>query len=277
MYSPDKQGDYTPKSGVQNFLVQWLTDALATPNSEVTKVSQPAEEYVLLLEVMMADRPGCPRPPTFSWNSSIILHILKRDPALRDLEHVQVDGPGTVYLFFYDKQGHKGLKKEATENIQPHITEAFSEWISHSAHFVATPLPLAEGWHRATTALGRHHPKSRTDQLDHPASHGLLRESDSTPQLVGGAPPDTMWAGQMDDGISPSLRVPGSPPQGRPQNSAPPEMAGETHRHPHQGGMAQTQMDTPLSIRCQGPIVITGGGITRNVWHWHVWTCQYLN
>ena len=110
MYSPDKQGDYTPKSGVQNFLVQWLTDALATPNSEVTKVSQPAEEYVLLLEVMMVDRPGCPRPPTFSWNSSIILHILKRDPALRDLEHVQVDGPGTVYLFFYDKQGHKGLK-----------------------------------------------------------------------------------------------------------------------------------------------------------------------
>ena len=48
----------------------------------------------------------------------MVLHILKRDPMLRDLEHVQVDGPGTTYLFFYDKQGCKGLKQEIMENMQ---------------------------------------------------------------------------------------------------------------------------------------------------------------
>ena len=77
----------------------------------------------------------------FYWNSGMVPHILKRDPALRDLEHVQVDGPGTAYLFFYDKQGHKGLRQEVVENIQAHIAEM---WISHSTHFVATLLPLVE-------------------------------------------------------------------------------------------------------------------------------------
>ena len=76
----------------------------------------------------------------------MVLHILKGDPALRDLEHVQVDGPGTAYLFFYDKQGHKGLKQEVAENLRVHVVEVFSEWISCSAHFVARLLPLAEGW-----------------------------------------------------------------------------------------------------------------------------------
>ena len=59
----------------------------------------------------------------------MVLHILKRDPTLSDLEYVQVDGPSTAYLFFYDKHGCKGLKQETVENIQMHITEAFSEWI----------------------------------------------------------------------------------------------------------------------------------------------------
>ena len=156
----------------------------------MTEVPQPAEEYALLLEVVMADQPGCPWPPVFSWNSGMVLHVLKRDPTLRDLEHVQVDGPGTAYLFFYDKQGQKGLKKETTENIQGHIAEVFSEWISHSAHFVATLLPFAEGWSSATAALGRCHPKSWTDQLDHPTLHGLSSKSDSTLQLVHSAPPE---------------------------------------------------------------------------------------
>ena len=39
----------------------------------------------------------------------MVMHILKSDPVLRELEHVQVDGPGTAYLFFYDKQGCQGL------------------------------------------------------------------------------------------------------------------------------------------------------------------------
>ena len=37
--------------------------------------------------------------PGISWNTGMVLHILKGDPMLQDLEHVQVDGPGTTYLF----------------------------------------------------------------------------------------------------------------------------------------------------------------------------------
>ena len=68
MYLPDNQGGYVPESGTQNFSVQGLSDALTSLESEVTVVQPPAEEYTLLLEVTMADQPGCLHPPTFSWN-----------------------------------------------------------------------------------------------------------------------------------------------------------------------------------------------------------------
>ena len=74
------------------------------------------------------------------------MHVLKSDPVLRELEHVQVDGPGTAYLFFYDKQGHRGLGQDATHAVQTHVEEAFSEWISHSAHFTISLFPLMEVW-----------------------------------------------------------------------------------------------------------------------------------
>ena len=73
--------------------------------SEVTVVQPPSEEYALMLEVTMADHPGHPCPPAFSWNVGMVMHILKGDPTLRDLEDVQVDSPYVAYLFF-DKQGH---------------------------------------------------------------------------------------------------------------------------------------------------------------------------
>ena len=57
----------------------------------------------------------------------MVLHILKGDPTLRDLEHIQVDGPGMAYLFFYDKQGHQGLKQDTVETLRAHVAEAFSE------------------------------------------------------------------------------------------------------------------------------------------------------
>ena len=131
--------------------------------------------------------------------------VLKRDSTLRDLEHVQVDGPGMAYLFFYDKQGQRGLKKETAENLQAHVAEAFPKWISHSANFVATLLPLVEGWSRATVALGKCHPRSWTDQLDHPVLHGLSSESDSMPHLVGGVPPKMVQSGLVGHGDSHSL------------------------------------------------------------------------
>ena len=77
------------------------------------------------------------------------MHVLKSDPTLWDLEYIQVDRPGTAYLFFYDKQGRRGLVLEAAHTLRVHMGDAFSEWISHPSHFVVNPIPLVEGWHRA--------------------------------------------------------------------------------------------------------------------------------
>ena len=56
MYSPDEQGEYTPLDGTPRFFVQGLSDALADVREGNTE--PPAEEYAMMLEVMMADRPG---------------------------------------------------------------------------------------------------------------------------------------------------------------------------------------------------------------------------
>ena len=61
---------------------------------------------IIQLEVTMADQPSRPHPPAFSQNAGMVLHVLKSDPALRELEHIQVDGPGLAYLFVYDRHGH---------------------------------------------------------------------------------------------------------------------------------------------------------------------------
>ena len=153
MYSPDDQGEYVPEVGAPTFSVQGLSDVLTALDTEVTIVQPPSEEFTLLLEVMMADHPGCPSPSTFSWNVGMVMHSLKGDPVLRDLEHIQVDGPGMAYLFFFEKQGHRGLAFNAAQTLRTHVGEAFAEWISCSAHFAVIPLPLVEGWHRAVAAL----------------------------------------------------------------------------------------------------------------------------
>ena len=36
---------------------------------------------------MMADHPGWSCPLAFSWNGGMVQHVLKSDPALRELEH----------------------------------------------------------------------------------------------------------------------------------------------------------------------------------------------
>ena len=68
MYSPDDQGEYAPDLRAHNFSIQGLSDALRALESEVTVVQPQSEEYALLLEVTMADHPGCPHPPMFCWN-----------------------------------------------------------------------------------------------------------------------------------------------------------------------------------------------------------------
>ena len=101
MYSQDNQREYMPLDEAPHFSIQGLSDMLADVGEGAGETS--VEEYAMMLEVMMADHPGQPCPPAFSWNMGMVMHILKSDPVLWELEHVQVDGPGIAYLFFYDK------------------------------------------------------------------------------------------------------------------------------------------------------------------------------
>ena len=140
-----------------------------------------------MLEVMMADRPGRPCPPAFSWNAGMVMHVLKSNPVLQELEHVQVDGPGTVYLFFYDKQGHWGLGQDAADAVQTHVEEAFSEWILCSAHFNISLLPLMEAWWWSVAAFDHRRLRSWAENSAHNTPVGAAWESDSSSQLVGSA------------------------------------------------------------------------------------------
>ena len=186
MYSPDDQGEYTSLDKTPRFSLQGLSDTLADVGEETGKTS--AEEYALLLEVTMADCPGRPHPPAFSWNVGMVMHILKSNLVLQELKHVQVDGPGTAYLFFYDKQGRRGLEQGATDAIRTHVEEAFSEWISHSAHFNVSLLPLMEAWWWSIAASDHRRLRSRAKNPTHNAPFGAAQESDSSSQLVGSAP-----------------------------------------------------------------------------------------
>ena len=146
MYSPNESGEYTLHVvTAPNFTVQGLRDALNEAEVTVTEPSPLAEEFIIQLEVTMADRPGRPRPPAYSWNGGLVQHALKNDPAMRDLKHVQADGPGLAYLFFHDRHRYRGLSKEEALDMRSHIADAFVEWIGRSAHFDAVPLPLEAG------------------------------------------------------------------------------------------------------------------------------------
>ena len=85
----------------------------------------PSVKFALQLEVTMADHPGHPCPLAFPWNMGMVMHILKSDPMLSDLKHVQVDGPGMAYLFFFDKQGKCWLTHKATQAMQAHMEKVF--------------------------------------------------------------------------------------------------------------------------------------------------------
>ena len=104
----------------------------------------PVEENAMMLQVMMADHPGRPCPPTFSWNAGMVMHVLKSGLVLREMEHVKVDGLVIAYLFFYNKQGCWGLGQDAVDAVRTHVEEAFSEWISCSANFTISLFPLME-------------------------------------------------------------------------------------------------------------------------------------
>ena len=110
-------------------------------------------------------------------------HVLKSDPALRDLEHVQVDGPGLVDLFFHDRHGHHSLTKEAA------LADAFAEWIGRSAHFDVVPLLLEEGCQHVMAAQERHRQCIQPQEQPTLPIHVTGSTSSGSSQLVGGVPP----------------------------------------------------------------------------------------
>ena len=115
-------------------------------------------------------------------------HALKKDPAMGDLKHVEVDGPGRAYLFFYDRQGYRGLPKDEALAMHSHIADAFAEWIRRSAHFETVPLLLEVGRQCAMAAQERH--RQRVRPLEEPVLPVQANESTSSgsSQLVGGIP-----------------------------------------------------------------------------------------
>ena len=197
MYSPDDQGEYTSLDKAPQFSVQGWSDVLADVGEGMDET--PAEEYAMMLEVTMADRPGQPHPPTFSWNVGMVMHVLKSDSVLRVLEHVQVDGLGTAYLFFYDKQGHQGLRQDTVHAIWTHVEEAFSEWISCSSHFTISLFPLMEVWQQAVAASNRQRLRGRAENPVHNIPVVNAGESDSLGQLVGSAPQQAGRASTVEE------------------------------------------------------------------------------
>ena len=111
--------------------------------------------------------------------------------------------PGTAYLFFYDKQGCRGLKQDVAENLRTHVAEMFSEWIFWSAHFVVILLPLVEGWQRAMAVLDRWCQRSQVEHPDCPVPCMISSKSDSMPPLVGSALPSAAQMGQLEEGRQP--------------------------------------------------------------------------
>ena len=209
MFSPDDQGEYTSLDETPQFSLQ------ADIREGMGQTS--VEEYALTLEVTMADCPGQPHPPMFSWNVGMVMHVLKSDPVLRELEHVQVDGPGTAY------QGHWGLEQDAMDAVQTQMEEAFSEWISCSAHFNISLLPLMEVWQQSVTAFNHQRLKSQAKNPAHNAPVGAAWESDSSNQLVGSAP--------QQDGRTSWMR-------GGPRQGLPPVLGQHDHAEGHQSPSA---------------------------------------
>ena len=129
----------------------------------------------------------------------MVMHVLKSNLALRELEHVQVDGPGLAYLFFCDRHRHQGLKKEAALAICSHLADAFAELIGMSAYFKAVPLLLEEGCCCVMAAQERCRQCIWTQEQPSLPTHAAgTASSGSSLQLVGGVP--SIPEGQ-DEGI----------------------------------------------------------------------------
>ena len=108
-------------------------------------------------------------------------------------------GPSTAYLFFYDKQGRRGLVLEATHTLRVHVGDASSEWISRSAHFVVNPFPLMEGWCCPVATAEQQWQCTQTEFQLPVVPSPAMSESDSNPQLLGSAPLSTRRLSLADE------------------------------------------------------------------------------
>ena len=66
MFSSNESGEYKSCNDVASFTVQGLRDALTAAESTVTEPPCPMDEFIIQLEVMMADQLGRLHPPAFS-------------------------------------------------------------------------------------------------------------------------------------------------------------------------------------------------------------------
>ena len=200
------------------------------------------------------------------------MHILKSNPVLQELEHVQVDGPGTAYLLFYNKQGRRSSRQDAADAVQTHVEEALSEWILCSTHFNISHLPLMEAWWQSVAASDRQRLRSQAENSAHNTPVGAAWESDSSSQLVRSAPLQdgrTSGMGERTEArLTPhtgAAQLCGKPPK---YQCTPVSGGGSPPSSPHRGH--QTLMDTPLQVRLQaaGIGAEAAEGVGRgNGWH----------
>ena len=110
-----------------------------------------------------------------------------------------MDGLGTAYLFFYDKQGHWGLGQDAVHAVRTHMEEAFSEWISRSAHFTISLFPLMEVWQQSVAASNHRRLRGWVENPVHNIPVVATGGSDSLSQLVGSAPQQAGTASGVEE------------------------------------------------------------------------------
>ena len=177
---------------------------------------------------------------------------------------MQVDGPGAAYLFFYDKQGRRGLGQDTADAVQAHVEEAFLEWILCSAHFNISLLPLMEAWQQSVAASNHRRLRSRAENSAHNMPVGVAWESDSSSQLVGSAPQQAKRAPGV--GGSPPILGPHDHVEGHRSPSALQSVKG-VHPLLPQTGEHQTLMDTPLRVRLWATGIGAEGVGRGNGWH----------
>ena len=115
-------------------------------------------------------------------------HMLKNDPAMGDLKHVEVDGPGRAYLFFYDWHGYRGPPQRRSSGYAfPHCRCICR--VDREIHtFYVVPLLLEAG--RQCTGAMQERRRQRVRPLEEPVLPVPVNESTSSGslQLVGGIP-----------------------------------------------------------------------------------------